>query len=63
MLHSVNVAVVGAILALGAAPRPKNLGVQDYGGGVKSLSLCPPTPNCISTAEEINDPGHYVPAW
>lgn len=63
MLHSVNWTVLGAILAIGATPRPGNLGVQDYGGGVKALNLCPPTPNCISTAEEINDPGHYVPAW
>lgn len=58
-----NVAVLGALLSIGAAPRPRNLGVQDYGGGIKALNLCPPTPNCISTAEEINDPGHYVPAW
>ncbi len=60
VLHSVNVAVLGAVLSIGAAARPKNLGVQDYGGGVKTLNLCPPTPNCISTAEEMNDPGHFV---
>ena len=28
-----------------------------------TLGLCPRTPNCISTAEEANDPGHYVPPW
>ncbi|GAB4823684.1 hypothetical protein N2152v2_010730 [Parachlorella kessleri] len=38
VLHSVNVAVVGALLGLGAGPRPKNLGVQDYGGGVKTYN-------------------------
>lgn len=63
LLHSVNVTVLGAILSIGAAPRPSNLGVNDYGGGLKTLNLCPPTPNCISTAEEANDPRHYVPAW
>jgi hypothetical protein len=31
------------------------------GGGARSLGLCPPTPNCISTAEELNDIGHYAP--
>ena len=36
---------------------------QDYGAGVKTLSLCPPTPNCIATSEELNDQDHYVPAW
>ncbi|KAI7839195.1 hypothetical protein COHA_007084 [Chlorella ohadii] len=63
VLHSVNVAVLGALFSIGAAPRPSNLGVQDYGGGLRTLSLCPPTPNCISTAEEANDPAHYVPQW
>jgi hypothetical protein len=42
-----------------AAYRPD----QDYGGGLKTLALCPPSPNCISTAEEANDPQHYVPQW
>ena len=122
VLHSVNVAVLGALFTFGAAPRPGNLGVQvgaaegwlrvwgtevaalplalpgrqwqtphahcaavlppaaacacaqihtypctcrpqDYGGGLRTLALCPPTPNCISTAEEANDPAHYVPQW
>ncbi|KAJ9517662.1 hypothetical protein QJQ45_025141 [Haematococcus lacustris] len=35
----------------------------DYGGGVKTLALCPSTPNCVSTAEEANDPQHYIPPW
>ncbi|PSC69227.1 50S ribosomal L11 [Micractinium conductrix] len=63
VLRSVNVAVLGAMFTFGASPRPSNLGVQDYGGGLKTLSLCPPSPNCISTAEEANDPEHYVPQW
>lgn len=53
--------VLAAVLNIGAAPRPNSIGVRDYGGSAKSLSLCPPTPNCISTAEELNDPAHYVP--
>ena len=61
VLNSVNVAVLGALLQWGAAPPPSTLGVQDYGGGLKTLSLCPPSPNCISTAEEANDMDHYVP--
>lgn len=63
MLNSVNVAVFGALFTWGAAPRPSTIGVQDYGGGLKTLSLCPPSPNCISTAEEANDPQHFVPGW
>ena len=52
---------LGALFTWGAAPRPKGLGVTDYGSGVKSLGLCPATPNCISTAEAANDLDHYVP--
>ena len=63
MLYSVNVGLLGALLPIGAAPRPTGLGVQDYGGGVKQLNLCPPTPNCVSTSEAANDPQHFVPAW
>ena len=63
VLSSVNVAVLGSLFSIGATPRPSGLGVADYGGGVKTLGLCPPSPNCVSTAEEMNDPGHYVPAW
>ncbi|KAL4439917.1 hypothetical protein ABPG75_002918 [Micractinium tetrahymenae] len=63
VLRSVNVAVLGAIFTWGAAPRPSGLGIQDYGGGLRTLGLCPPSPNCISTAEEANDPQHYVPQW
>lgn len=116
LLKSVNVAVVAALFNIGAAERPKNLGVIDYvrrpkeglgghsmlglvgrhallltcegshtryrrerfaspstthtraralsdkqGGGVRTLGLCPPSPNCISTAEELNDIGHFAP--
>lgn len=63
VLNSVNIAVIGALFNIGAAPRPSGLGVQSYGGGIKTLALCPPSPNCISTAEEANDMTHYVPSW
>jgi uncharacterized protein (DUF1499 family) len=62
VLHSVNVAVLGALFSWGAAPTPSNIGLTDY-DQFKSLSLCPPSPNCISTAEEANDMTHYVPQW
>jgi len=45
------------------APVPANLGVGEFNGIVTGLSLCPPTPNCVSTADEFNDPVHYIPAW
>ena len=54
---------LGALFTFGAAPRPKGLGVTDYGSGVKSLGLCPATPNCVSTAEAANDLDHYIPGW
>lgn len=63
VLNSVNVALLGALVNWGAAPRPSSIGIQDYGGDIRTLSLCPPSPNCISTAEEANDPTHFVPAW
>lgn len=63
VLHSVNIGVLGALFTWGAVPRPGGLGIQDYGGGLRALGLCPPSPNCISTAEEANDPEHYVPQW
>ena len=62
MLNSVNVAVLGALFNFGASPRPSGLGVKEFAGR-KTLALCPSTPNCISTAEEANDMGHYVPQW
>ena len=52
---------VGSLFTFGAAERPKGLGVKDYGNGVKSLSLCPSTPNCIATSEAANDDFHYAP--
>merc|ERR1712176_1702008 len=55
--------ILGALFTFGAAPRPKGLGVTDYGSGVKSLGLCPATPNCVSTAEAANDLDHYIPGW
>ncbi|GIL41953.1 hypothetical protein Vafri_33 [Volvox africanus] len=61
VLRSVNMAVLAAVLSIGAAPRPSNLGIQDYGAGIQTLSLCPRTPNCIATSEEGNDREHYAP--
>jgi|TARA_B100000073_G_scaffold173077_3_gene143201 uncharacterized protein (DUF1499 family) len=46
-----------------AAPIPNNLGVGEFNGIVTGLSLCPPTPNCVGTSDEFNDPVHYIPAW
>ena len=63
VLKSANVAVLGSIFSWGASSRPSNLGVQDYGGGIRQLSLCPPSPNCVSTSEELNDPDHFIPGW
>eukprot|EP00884_Botryococcus_braunii_P015407 jgi/Botrbrau1/254/Bobra.0022s0227.2 len=63
LLAGVNVSVLAALFNFGAAPRPSDIGLKAYGGGIKTLALCPPTPNCISTAEEANDLSHYVPPW
>ena len=54
---------LGALLGGGGGGRPRDLGVQDYGGGRKSLGLCPPAPSCVSTAEDPADRAHYVPPW
>ena len=62
LLRSVNVLVLGGLFSWGTVPRPSGLGVRDF-KGQKSLGLCPPTPNCVSTAEEANDPKHYIPQW
>jgi len=43
--------------------RPTNLGVGSFNGMSTGLSLCPPSPNCVGTADEFNDSLHYVPAW
>lgn len=61
MLNSVSGLFLGSLFNFNGAP-PTNLGLKDY-GKFKSLALCPPTPNCISTAEEANDYSHFVPAW
>ena len=56
--------VIGSLLGLRGGPgRPRDLGVQDYGGGQKSLGLCPPAPSCVSTAEDPADREHYAPPW
>lgn len=61
MLHGVNVGFLAALFTFGAVERPKGLGIKDYGNGVKTLNLCPSTPNCIATSEEGNDVTHYTP--
>eukprot|EP00252_Welwitschia_mirabilis_P023105 TRINITY_DN6451_c0_g1_i1.p1 TRINITY_DN6451_c0_g1~~TRINITY_DN6451_c0_g1_i1.p1 ORF type:complete len:281 (+),score=48.54 TRINITY_DN6451_c0_g1_i1:124-843(+) len=60
LLRSSEIAALAAILNLFRGTKPKFLGVQK---NPPSLALCPATPNCISTAEELNDPSHYVPPW
>mmetsp|Transcript_14709 Transcript_14709/g.38172 ORF Transcript_14709/g.38172 Transcript_14709/m.38172 type:complete len:229 (-) Transcript_14709:278-964(-) len=62
LLNSTGMLTLGAMFNFGAAPRPSSIGLQEF-NGVKTLGLCPPNPNCISTAEEANDPAHYVPQW
>lgn len=42
--------------------RPAGLGLRQY-GDVITLGLCPPRPNCVSTAEDLNDDSHYIPPW
>ena len=37
-------------------------GVRRF-GLFQTLALCPASKSCISTAEEANDPAHYVPPW
>ena len=61
-LRSVNLLALAAMFTWGASPTPSNIGLSDY-GEFKSLALCPPSPNCISTSEEANDMTHYVPQW
>lgn len=61
MLNSASGLVLASIFNF-TGTRPTNLGLKNY-GTFKSLGLCPPTPNCISTAEEANDVSHFVPAW
>ena len=60
VLNSSSALVLGALIDLtGARPR---LGLQRF-GNTASLGLCPRSPDCISTAEEINDADRYVPPW
>jgi uncharacterized protein (DUF1499 family) len=42
--------------------RPAGLGLHQYGDYV-TLGLCPPRPNCVSTAEDLNDDSHFIPPW
>eukprot|EP00244_Chara_vulgaris_P012169 TRINITY_DN6302_c1_g1_i2.p1 TRINITY_DN6302_c1_g1~~TRINITY_DN6302_c1_g1_i2.p1 ORF type:complete len:250 (+),score=43.93 TRINITY_DN6302_c1_g1_i2:107-856(+) len=59
ILQSSSVAVLAAIFHF-SGTRPNYIGLRK---DPPSLNLCPATPNCISTAEEANDMGHYVPPW
>ena len=61
VLHSNAALLLASLLHLGGA-RPSGLGVQRF-GSVSTLALCPRSPECISTAEEANDAGRYVPPW
>merc|ERR1712170_177742 len=62
MLNSSSAFTLASMFTIGAAKRPNTIGVQDVYGS-KQLNLCPPTPNCVSTAEEANDLAHYIPQW
>lgn len=59
ILRSSSAAILLAIFRF-SGTRPSYLGVQK---NPPALALCPPTPNCISTSEELNDPSHFVPPW
>lgn len=59
ILRSSEISILAAIFHF-SGTKPKYLGVQK---NPPSLALCPATSNCITTAEELNDPSHYVPPW
>eukprot|EP00243_Klebsormidium_subtile_P004410 TRINITY_DN18392_c0_g1_i1.p1 TRINITY_DN18392_c0_g1~~TRINITY_DN18392_c0_g1_i1.p1 ORF type:complete len:242 (+),score=29.28 TRINITY_DN18392_c0_g1_i1:41-727(+) len=59
ILQSSSAAFLASVFHFGGDV-PSNLGFQRDPPGLK---LCPPSPNCISTSEEANDPSHFVPAW
>merc|ERR1712170_214638 len=44
-------------------PDAEEAGSQGVHAEQQQLNLCPPTPNCVSTAEEANDLAHYIPQW
>ena len=44
----------GVLGAGGSQERPQGLGLHQY-GDIITLGLCPPAPNCVSTAEDLND--------
>lgn len=56
-MQTSSIAMLASVFSF-SGTRPSFVGVKD-----KQLALCPSTPNCISTAEELNDPAHYVPPW
>lgn len=59
ILNSTTALSLAAIFSF-RGERPNYIGVRS---DPPSLALCPPSPNCISTSEELNDPTHYVPPW
>mmetsp|Transcript_9269 Transcript_9269/g.30611 ORF Transcript_9269/g.30611 Transcript_9269/m.30611 type:complete len:226 (+) Transcript_9269:20-697(+) len=59
VLSSTTLPLLGAMFHF-SGDAPRNIGVRKV-GGVETLALCPRTPNCIATSEELNDPAHYVP--
>lgn len=52
----------GVLGSEGSQERPQGLGLHQY-GDIVTLGLCPPVPNCVSTAEDLNDDSHFVPPW
>lgn len=63
VLNGSGVFVLGGLLdGLVDNSRPAGLGLHQY-GDVITLGLCPPRPNCISTAEDLNDDSHFIPPW
>jgi len=53
---------LASVLNVGAADAPR-LGVSSFNGVITGLTLCPSTPNCVGSADELNDQEHYIPAW
>lgn len=63
VLNGSSALVLGSLLdSLVDNSRPAGLGLHKY-GDIITLGLCPPKPNCVSTAEDLNDDSHFVPPW
>jgi uncharacterized protein (DUF1499 family) len=62
-LNSSSVFVLGGLFGgMVDNSRPAGLGLHQY-GDIVTLGLCPPKPNCVSSAEDLNDDSHFVPSW